>query len=146
MKTLQRIILVLVMIFVTPSALSAVNLERVPAQVSERAWRQYQSQAQRTDDTPAAPAPAVEAVPSPPAPAPTPVATTPVTVPQNLPTFTGQLVRVTPETVVIRHHESGEQKILQRSGVLIKDVVVGDEVAVQYAPDREALVTIQPVK
>lgn len=140
MKTSQSFILTLVLMATTSPSFGAVNLERVPAHVSERAWQQYQQLAQRTDE---APAPAAEAPPTEqPPPAPTPAATTPVTVPQNLLTFIGQLVRVTPETVVIRHHESGEQKILQRSGVLIKDVVVGDEVTVQYAPDREALVSI----
>lgn len=67
----------------------------------------------------------------------------PAEAPPNLAMFAGQLIRVTRDAVVIRHHGSGEQKTLQRAGIPIKDLVVGDEITVQYAPDREALVTIQ---
>ena len=157
-----------------PSAreFEAVGVERVPPRVSERAWQQYQRQAERAESTkppaektPEAPKPADAATEkksatdtAPPAAPETPgVATVPEKTPepsttapsptpappQNLPSFIGQLIRVTADSVVIRHLESGEQKTLHRGGVVIKDVIVGDTVVVQYAPDRQAVVTIQ---
>ncbi len=148
-------------------SLGHVGIERVPARVSERAWRQYQQRAERTEKTPppaldpedALPNETVEpteppAVAPTPAPVPTPSEATPPAetvadkptpppVPANLPTFIGQLMRVTADAIVVRNPQTKEQKTLHRAGVLLKDFVVGDAVAVQYAPDRESVVAMQ---
>jgi len=74
---------------------------------------------------------------------PTPTPATATTPSASTTTLSGQLIAVTPQTVVIHDLANNTDKTLQRSGVGLDQLHVGDLVTASYLTDHQVLVKLE---